>query len=1027
MSNIIGYWEAAASVSDVTQQRAHLTAIYEQYDSDSDGKVSFSQVYQSVRDLGAEYEPDDIDILFAEQDEDQDGLLDFDEWAALVIRVKSAEYEQLRGAEVANLHNTDTAENIESQAGEMMHLRSADSWTLDTEHALLFQFFRQFDANYDSVLDAGEIGKALKLFGLRLSPEHLSVLLKACGADDAGTVDFNEWIHVMVSLVIYNQLHPSGTSDEAPYPASVTELANGMRLLLLQAFNQSDSRRDGHLSLSDVMQSLEMFDLRTSSEHTMQIIIVFDVDGDGHVDFKEWLQIMRFRQLFERFDSEVDSNLTLEEVIGALIQFEVESSETNIQKLMEFFQSKDRTLARWIDVMAYMKHKDGRRETMAVGEQHRATAYSAASGSDSLTAFSSEDLTQQFAQDRFDSFAKLRRGSVASSEGVEYVHVSVAELELFQHAVARLQEETVDSRSHKAKCAILETELDTAKRKYTEETLRLRKQARMLQQLVDAGRHNEMVNKEEMDRLRGELARVHIADAELNSARLAASEHEKTRNELKQLSAQLAHVCEAYETLKGDHQKQIVALRQLQHVRHHSLGMQEEMQQLEQSTSNFQQKYHESVRELQKLRVELTSVKSQNERLKAQLDKVTAERDELHVSKHDRITSILDDVDQASAQDFFSPRLVTPRESGITTLQIHSHMSMQQGAYTPRSITTPRDTTAPSSQGQTQPQTLANRDERQSSAVGMKITLPSAIQARANAAAANTVASGVSATVPAIVTRIDEDHDRHLSATESASVDGSVRDRSVSSASDASSDSEQQQQQRIDQLETLLQQQTETLDERQAELQRLNEKIEWQQRLLQQQAGEIFAYEQQAQRHGLVSVQLPSVSSPTTPTMPISPPALQSHRLQRNTSGDSASPKSDVASGKPPRAQSPRASTAVSGSLRGDVERISQLNESLQATQSLLTQEQSAKQDAQDKVMLLQDRMVSMVDFSNKLITESTRIKEELNDVNMRYFGLQKAVSLRLSPRLQQQPERRGFLAWLQGLRRKDSNDAAST
>jgi len=56
------------------------------------------------------------------------------------------------------------------------------------------------------------------------------------------------------------------------------------------------------MSLRDLMRSLKMFNLTTTFDHATKIMAIFDENEDGTIEFDEWLQVMRFRQLFDKFD-----------------------------------------------------------------------------------------------------------------------------------------------------------------------------------------------------------------------------------------------------------------------------------------------------------------------------------------------------------------------------------------------------------------------------------------------------------------------------------------------------------------------------------------------------------------------------------------------------------------------------------------------------------------------------------------------------------------------------------------------------
>ena len=82
------------------EELAEFREIFNLVDKDGGGTISKEELGELMETLGIDATPEEIDLMIAEIDEDNNGVIDFDEFVAVMSRKVSATYtaEQVRGA-----------------------------------------------------------------------------------------------------------------------------------------------------------------------------------------------------------------------------------------------------------------------------------------------------------------------------------------------------------------------------------------------------------------------------------------------------------------------------------------------------------------------------------------------------------------------------------------------------------------------------------------------------------------------------------------------------------------------------------------------------------------------------------------------------------------------------------------------------------------------------------------------------------------------------------------------------------------
>ncbi|KAG8181787.1 hypothetical protein JTE90_000079 [Oedothorax gibbosus] len=130
--------------------------------------------------------------------------------------------------------------------------------------------FLLFDKDSDGMITTAELGVVMTSLGQRPSDSELKKMVHMVDKDGNGTIEFDEFLSMMSK-----KLHESDTETE-----------------LHEAFRVFDKNGDGFISPAELRQVMNNLGEKLSEEEVQDMITEADVNGDGLVDYKEFVLIL---------------------------------------------------------------------------------------------------------------------------------------------------------------------------------------------------------------------------------------------------------------------------------------------------------------------------------------------------------------------------------------------------------------------------------------------------------------------------------------------------------------------------------------------------------------------------------------------------------------------------------------------------------------------------------------------------------------------------------------------------------------
>ncbi|XP_048464290.1 troponin C, skeletal muscle isoform X3 [Rhincodon typus] len=130
-----------------------------------------------------------------------------------------------------------------------------------------------FDADGGGDISTRELGQVMRILGQNPTREELDAIIEEVDEDGSGTIDFEEFLVMMVRQM---KEEAKGKSEE--------ELA--------EVFRVFDFNADGFIDRDELIEVLKGAGEHVSEEEIDELIREGDKNNDGKLDFDEWVKMM---------------------------------------------------------------------------------------------------------------------------------------------------------------------------------------------------------------------------------------------------------------------------------------------------------------------------------------------------------------------------------------------------------------------------------------------------------------------------------------------------------------------------------------------------------------------------------------------------------------------------------------------------------------------------------------------------------------------------------------------------------------
>lgn len=232
-------WMLSAS-----ELREAIVRVFKKFDVDKNGVLDRKELKALLSSADLRISKHIVTEVLVEADENEDGLISFDEFLPLMVDVIAAQQakEKARAS-----RESDAVRRL-----EVAHDQVVKGMTRQRLEDTMRGVFRSFDEDGNGVLSRKEFKKCLKASKLGFTRKEVNLLLSAVDENDDGTISYEEF--VPICFVVLVERRAEMLAEEEALTSS-----DGLTQLLVEYFSALDKDRAGHISRRDVSRALTHF------------------------------------------------------------------------------------------------------------------------------------------------------------------------------------------------------------------------------------------------------------------------------------------------------------------------------------------------------------------------------------------------------------------------------------------------------------------------------------------------------------------------------------------------------------------------------------------------------------------------------------------------------------------------------------------------------------------------------------------------------------------------------------------------
>jgi len=339
---------------------------FKKFDEDGSGAIEMGEFEKAMKFIGQGVAPDNMEQIFKELDTDNSGAIDWKEFLQIMRLFYPSKLA------------TYIREFIEPG---MRHY----PWFTKEELDVFAISFRTFDTDGSGAIDADELTAAFKQMGQGCSPADVKKIILLVDKDKSGDIEWLEYLEIMTTM-FYAKKADFNKNILGP-ATKFLEFTKDEIYDFVFAFRTFDINGDGHIDAKELADMFKFMGEASSEQKAQEIISQVDEDGNGTIEWAEFLGIMRnsyperktefeqkfygpwhdiapefsqqdvdaFILTFRKYDVNGNGSIDTDQLAIALKDMGQGCSPAQLQKILEEFDADGNGTLEWSEFLSMMK------------------------------------------------------------------------------------------------------------------------------------------------------------------------------------------------------------------------------------------------------------------------------------------------------------------------------------------------------------------------------------------------------------------------------------------------------------------------------------------------------------------------------------------------------------------------------------------------------------------------------------------------------------------------------------------------
>ena len=279
-----------SNVSEALNSRfADMHKAFQYVDIDGSGTLNREEIDRALKLWNVPLPPGKLDALMAMCDTTGDGEIGYAEFVHALARDTTTR------SVLAKQEKKKQESKEERHEREALH---AATEGINTRFTRMRDAFKWVDVDNSGTVSLSELRRAIDLLGVPMTEEKLMVLWNACDTNANGEISYAEFVNAFARDTAEQKVAPSGPAFERK---SAEEEQHDKLMLMAEdsinqrfadmrkAFKYVDLDNSGTVNRQELDRALKLMGIELPPERIEYLWRKIDRDGDGEVDYKEFV------------------------------------------------------------------------------------------------------------------------------------------------------------------------------------------------------------------------------------------------------------------------------------------------------------------------------------------------------------------------------------------------------------------------------------------------------------------------------------------------------------------------------------------------------------------------------------------------------------------------------------------------------------------------------------------------------------------------------------------------------------------